>query len=661
MNVGGLNISIKVDGKDAKVNLNQFSKGIANSTQKIAKNLDSQVVKWGAVSLAMNNVIDLWRRGAQFLGSFIKESDGNEIALTKLNGVLAATEHAAGLTSDQLMDMSARLQEMTGTAGSLIVEGQSVLLTFKEIKEDAFERTMKIAFDLSELFGDLGSSIVQLGKALNDPVKGMSALSKSGVTFTAQEEKMIRACMEVNDILGAQEVMFKALEGQAGKVSKAVGETGAAAMKKFGADVDDVKSLVGDFMKEDLVPMTKKLRELIKILKQHPEIIKVVYNAIKLLAGALAVMKVTAGMKTLLLFFKTTLPVAIAAAKTAILSLTGVIAAVAVGLGAIIYYYEKMKDAQAEATSREQQNAERLKKIYEDGENARVALHGKTIKEIAEMDKGLDRLKQDILARVLEYQTIESESLKHRAKYKIEQLQKELKLVQEIIDKKTEAAEKEGAVQPKLDIVGKERMDEYAILLGEVEAKTEKTSKKSIDAWNRIGEAFEGNYNNMDATLQEFVTRAMSVMDTFSNRLATTLTDAMFGVQVSWQEVFKSLLYDFVRTMAQMMIKAIATAMAMQALNAMTGGMLFVTGGSAGQFFNAFFQPDSAFNPTGPVMSPSGAGSFNEGPGESVSDPGRSYTQPAVVNYNIYSPLSRPNWNTLDISRKAGTGRKEIA
>jgi hypothetical protein len=40
-------------------------------------------------------------------------------------------------------------------------------------------------------FGTAEGNAIQLGKALNDPIQGLSSLTESGVTFTAQEKKKI--------------------------------------------------------------------------------------------------------------------------------------------------------------------------------------------------------------------------------------------------------------------------------------------------------------------------------------------------------------------------------------------------------------------------------------------------------------------------------------
>jgi hypothetical protein len=70
-------------------------------------------------------------------------------------------------------------------------------------------------------FGDAASNAVQLGKALQDPIKGITALAKSGVTFTEQEKEKIQTLVESNKMLEAQDMVLKAIETQVGGTAEA--------------------------------------------------------------------------------------------------------------------------------------------------------------------------------------------------------------------------------------------------------------------------------------------------------------------------------------------------------------------------------------------------------------------------------------------------------
>jgi phage-related protein len=70
-------------------------------------------------------------------------------------------------------------------------------------------------------FGEAESNAVQLGKALNDPIKGITALTRSGITFTAQEKKLIKTLVESGKTLEAQDMILAAIEKQVGGTAEA--------------------------------------------------------------------------------------------------------------------------------------------------------------------------------------------------------------------------------------------------------------------------------------------------------------------------------------------------------------------------------------------------------------------------------------------------------
>lgn len=70
---------------------------------------------------------------------------------------------------------------------------------------------------------------MQLGKALEDPVQGINALKRVGVTFTDSQKDMIAAMVETGDVAGAQALILETLERQVGGAGEAEagGLTGA--------------------------------------------------------------------------------------------------------------------------------------------------------------------------------------------------------------------------------------------------------------------------------------------------------------------------------------------------------------------------------------------------------------------------------------------------
>jgi hypothetical protein len=117
-------------------------------------------------------------------------------------------------------------------------------------------------------FGSAESNAVQLGKALNDPVKGLTALTRSGITFTAKEKDKIKTLVATNKTLEAQDLILQAIEKQVGGTA----EAGASVFDRMKLSMDSVSDEVGkillpymkdfaDFLMKDVVPNVKSFLE----------------------------------------------------------------------------------------------------------------------------------------------------------------------------------------------------------------------------------------------------------------------------------------------------------------------------------------------------------------------------------------------------------------
>jgi hypothetical protein len=152
--------------------------------------------------------------------------------MAQTGAVLKSTGGAANVTSKQITDMSTSLMKLSGIDDEAIQSGQNLLLTFTKIRNETgkgnniFDQATVAMTNLSVAMGkDLSSSAILVGKALNDPVKGVGALSRAGVQFTASQKDTIKALVDSGNVMGAQKMILKELETQFGGSAKAAGQT----------------------------------------------------------------------------------------------------------------------------------------------------------------------------------------------------------------------------------------------------------------------------------------------------------------------------------------------------------------------------------------------------------------------------------------------------
>nr|MBC8360942.1 phage tail length tape measure family protein [Candidatus Desulfatibia profunda] len=204
----------------------------------------------------------------------VEAANVQEAAENRLGAVLKATGGAAGYNLDQLKKMASAMQAVTTVGDEVILSGMAILATFKQIRGEGFERTMMAAADMSEVMQqDLKSSLVMLGKAMNDPIANLSAMTRAGVQFTIQQKDQIKTLWESGKTVEAQNIILKEMESQFGGAAK-------AARDVFGGAVNAAKGVFGDLIEEIGFGITKN-EAWIQLVKDTETAMKGAIQAIK--------------------------------------------------------------------------------------------------------------------------------------------------------------------------------------------------------------------------------------------------------------------------------------------------------------------------------------------------------------------------------------------
>ena len=199
-----------------------------------------------------------------FFKSSVDSAMEAESVLAELNAVLKSTGGVAGMTAEELTKMASELQKVTKFSDEQILSGESMLLTFTKIGKDIFPEATEAMLNLAEKFGSVEQASVQLGKALNDPISGVTALRRVGVMLSDEQEKQIKHFMEINDIASAQKVILKELEVEFGGLARAAGETTAGKFAQLKNAFDDLKEVAGEALIPMLLELAKALTKLIE-------------------------------------------------------------------------------------------------------------------------------------------------------------------------------------------------------------------------------------------------------------------------------------------------------------------------------------------------------------------------------------------------------------
>lgn len=188
-----------------------------------------------------------------------------EQAERKLAAVLKATGNAAGFSAKQLISLADELQNTTAFADDATINMMAVLATFRNISGPVFTDAVKAVQDMSAVLGqDLQQGAIQLGKALNDPIVGFTALQRVGVSFTTQQKEMIKTLFKAGDMMGAQKVILEELKGEFGGAARAMATTVSGQFKNFINRMGDIGEKIGHTLIQYLLPLTEQMEKLAK-------------------------------------------------------------------------------------------------------------------------------------------------------------------------------------------------------------------------------------------------------------------------------------------------------------------------------------------------------------------------------------------------------------
>jgi hypothetical protein len=200
-------LQIKVDASGAIRVVDQFGKTVDGATKK-ANSLNDAAKRVGfTVGTTM----------VAGLALAIKETADAQREQAQLAAAIRSTGGAAGQTLDSLNGHAEALRRVTAATGGQIAETQALLLTFTKIGAETFPAATLAALDMAQALGtDAKGAAMQLGKALNDPILGVTALGRAGVQFNDTQKAQIKAFVETNQLAKAQGIILAELQTQVG-------------------------------------------------------------------------------------------------------------------------------------------------------------------------------------------------------------------------------------------------------------------------------------------------------------------------------------------------------------------------------------------------------------------------------------------------------------
>jgi len=236
------------------------------------------------------------------ISSFATSSEAafraTQMAAAQANSAIQSTGGLAGRSLNQLKAQAEELENTTLFGDEDTLGAQSLLLTFTNIKGGIYDQAIPAIQDMAQRMAgdgvaDLKGASIQVGKALNDPIRGISALSRVGVSFTEQQKQTIEQMVKTGDTAGAQALILKELNTE-------FGGSAAAAREAAGGKADltkatgDLQKGIGALMSNGLEPFYGAMTGIVTVIGEN---ISLIGTLVLEVGGAIGIYALaTAGM-----------------------------------------------------------------------------------------------------------------------------------------------------------------------------------------------------------------------------------------------------------------------------------------------------------------------------------------------------------------------------
>jgi hypothetical protein len=235
--------------------------------------------------------------GAIAAFEFLKDAigDGNSMSqsMALLQAHLTSTKDAVGLTADQIENLAAKEGDLAGKNAGVELSGATMLLTFTNIKGAIYEQALPAINNISAAMGvGLPQAAKMVGKALNDPLTGMTALSRAGIQFSATQKELIKNWVDTGHTAEAQQYILDSITVKMGGSAQAA----ATPIQKLKAAWWDFSETVGT----ELIPVVDRIiqvftADVLPVLTELAKLIGnnsgVVLTFVAVIGGILVAMK----------------------------------------------------------------------------------------------------------------------------------------------------------------------------------------------------------------------------------------------------------------------------------------------------------------------------------------------------------------------------------
>lgn len=202
-----------------------------NKFKRTLGSMESRLSRFGTVAKRVGKGVAIGlgvgaTAGVVLLGDALKKGiealRADKVVAAQTEAVIASTGRAAGITAAQVEELANKLSILNGVQDDVVQGTENVILRFTNIGGKILPAVTQAALDMAAATGgDSAQAALKLSRALDNPIKGMTALTRIGIVFTDGETKQIKNLVKHNRLAEAQALILGKVQQKFGGVAKA--------------------------------------------------------------------------------------------------------------------------------------------------------------------------------------------------------------------------------------------------------------------------------------------------------------------------------------------------------------------------------------------------------------------------------------------------------
>lgn len=267
-----LEMIIKADADDAKRALNELEAQVdsvrestdnankssaallstqgrsSTSLKTLSRNLAGTIAQYVSFGLILRQV-------ATFMIKANAAAEEENIGFARLQSVIEATGRAAETSARQIDAMVDELELYSNADKQAAMDAAASLAIMESVPTSLFEQIFDTANDLSRVVGqDIGSAITTIGRAMEEPVEGMTRLRRQGIFITKELQSQITELVEQNRLYDAQKLLLDDIQERVAGTAEKMAD--AAGMQSLMVALDRYYGSVGQLANSATQPVT---------------------------------------------------------------------------------------------------------------------------------------------------------------------------------------------------------------------------------------------------------------------------------------------------------------------------------------------------------------------------------------------------------------------